>query len=140
MARPEGIKVEGLAQFSRNLRKIDKDLPKTLRVAVKQGADLLANEVKPRVPRHRGRAAASVKAKATRTAARVREGGDRAPYVPWLDFGGRTGRRRSVKRPYLKDGRFLYESYYKLKDSGDIQDILQKALLDVARRAGVVVE
>ena len=138
MAEP--IRVDGLAQFSRNLKKLDSEAPKALRLALNEAADVVVSDAKPRVPRRTGKAQASIKARSTRTAVRVQEGGTRASYMPWLDFGGRVGRRRSVKRPFLKDGRYLYRSYFDKRNSGEFQQVLTRALLGVAAQAGVVVD
>jgi hypothetical protein len=132
--------VDGLAEFSRNLKKLDADLPKALRLALNQAADVVVDYARPLVPRRTGRAARSVAARSTRTAVRVVAGGKRAPYYPWLDFGGRVGRGRSVVRPFLKDGRYIYEGYFRKKQSGEFVDVLNTALLGVARQAGVEVE
>ena len=140
------IKVEGLAEFSRNLKKLDADLPKALRVALNESAGLVVDYARPKIPSRSGRARGSVKTASTRTAARVRGGGNRAPYYPWLDFGGSVGRGRtgrgtgSVHRPFKKDGRYIYDGYFKLKASGEFQTTLEAALLDVARQAGIEVE
>jgi hypothetical protein len=137
MADP--ILIDGLAQFQRNLRAMDSDLPKALRIAMNQAADVVVSDAKPRVPKKTGKAAASIKAASTRTAVRIKAGGRRAPYYPWLDFGGAVGRKRSIRRPFLKDGRYLYEAYFSKKASGEFEAVLTKALLDVATQAGVVV-
>lgn len=135
------IKIEGLREFQRNLRKLDNDLPKTLRIAMNQAADLVVQDAKPRVPKKTGKAQASIKVASTRTAVRVKAGGRRAPYYPWLDWGGAVGRKKSVRRPFIKDeGRYLYRSYFDLKASGEFQLALEKALLDVAAQAGVVID
>jgi hypothetical protein len=134
------IRIDGLAAFNRNLKKLDADLPKALRLALNQAADVVVTAARPRVPRRSGRAAASIKAKSTRTAVRVTEGGTRAPYMPWLDYGGRVGRRKSVLRPFLKEGRYVYPAYFEMRDSGQIERILTAALLGVARQAGVEVD
>ena len=136
MADP--IKIDGLAEFQRNLKKLDSDLPKALRVALNDAANVVVDYAKPRVPKRSGRAAASIKARSTRTAVRVTEGGSRAPYMPWLDFGGRVGRGRSVQRPFLKDGRFLYAGYF--AKQAEFEEVLTKALLKVAKSAGVEVD
>lgn len=136
----DAIRVDGLAEFQRSLRKLDSDLPKVLRIALNEAADLVVGEARSRVPRRSGRAQASIKAASTRTAVRVRAGGNRAPYYPWLDFGGRVGPRKSVRRPFLKDGRYIYDGYFKLKASGEFEQVLTKALLGVAAQAGVVVD
>jgi hypothetical protein len=140
------IAIEGLAKFSRNLRKLDSELPKALRVAMNQGAGLVVDFAHRNMPSRSGRARRSVKAISTRTQARVRGGGARAPYYPWLDFGGSVGRGRtgrgtgSVHRPFVRDGRYIYGGYYKLKGSGELQRVLTDALLDVVRQAGIEVE
>lgn len=133
------IRIDGLAQFSRNLKKLDNDLPKALRVALNESADLIVTDARQRVPKRSGRAAASIRAASTRTAVRVKAGGRKAPYYPWLDFGGRVGRRRSVIRPFLKEGRYLYDVYFEHRDSGRLQQVLNRSLLRVARQAGVEV-
>lgn len=134
------ITVEGLRQFSKDLKTLDRDLPKALRLAMNEAADVVVDWARPRVPRRTGRAARSLKAKSTRTAVRVTGGGRRAPHYPWLDFGGRVGRARSVERPFRKDGRYIYEGYFRKKASGEFQEALQRALLRVANSAGVGVE
>lgn len=137
MAEP--IKIEGLAEFNRSLRKLDSDLPKALRLAMNQAADVVIGYAKPRVPRRSGRAVGSIRAASTRTAVRVAAGGRKAPYYPWLDFGGRIGKRKSVRRAFLKEGRYLYAGYFKARDSGQLQDVMTNALVDVARQAGLEV-
>jgi hypothetical protein len=133
------IKVEGLAEFNRNLKKLDSDLPKALRVALNEAAGVVVGYARPRVAKRSGRAAASVKARSTRTAVRVVAGGARVSYYPWLDFGGRVGKGRSVSRPFLKEGRYIYAGYFKSRASGEFQEVLTAALLRVAAQAGVEV-
>lgn len=134
------ISVDGLAAFSRNLKKLDSDLPKALRIALNEAAQVVVDYAAPRIPRRTGRAAASLKAKSTRTKVRVGAGGRRAPYFPWLDYGGRVGRKHATARPFIKEGRYVYKGYFAKRDSGEFQDVLTKALLGVAAQAGVVVE
>lgn len=136
----EAIKIDGLREFSKNLRTLDNDLPKALRLAFNEAADIVVDDTKPKVPKRRGRAKASVKARSTRTAARVTAGGKKAPHYPWLDFGGAVGRRRSVTRQFRKRGRYLYIAYFKNRDSGEFGRALERGLLDVARQAGVEVD
>lgn len=138
-AMPTAIKVVGLAEFNRSLRKMDADLPKGLRVALNQSVDTIVIAAQAQVPKRSGRAAASIRAQSTRTVARVKAGGARAKYYPWLDFGGRVGKHKSVKRPFLKEGRYLYDAYFDKRDSGVFQDILTTALRDLAASAGIEV-
>lgn len=134
----EPIKIDGLAEFNRDLRKLDNDLPKVLRLAHNEAAEVVVDWVKPRVPKRSGRAAGTVKAKSTRTESRVSEGSNRAPYTPWLDYGGKVGRRNSVVRPFIKEGRYLYPGLANNYDR--INEVLLESLLDVARQAGVEVD
>lgn len=135
----EAIKVVGLAEFNRSLKRMDAELPKALRVALNQSVDVVVRDAQAQVPRRSGRAAASIRAQSTRTVARVKAGGRRAPYYPWLDFGGAVGRHKSVKRAFLKQGRYIYDAYFKRRDSGEFAEILATTLADVARSAGLEV-
>ena len=134
----DAIRIDGLAKFSRDLKKLDADLPKALRIALNEAAQVVVDYAVPRIPKRSGRAARSVKARSTRTAVRVVGGGRSAPYYPWLDFGGRVGRNRSVARPFYSDGRYIYDGYFKKRD--EFGEVLTRALLGVAAQAGVVVD
>lgn len=134
----EPIKIDGLRQFSKSLKQLDADLPKALRVAFNGATEIVVTEARPKVPKVSGKAAGSIKARSTRTAARVVGGSTRVPYLPWLDFGGRVGRNRSVRRPFLKEGRYIYKAFFANRDR--FGDALQDALVDVAEQAGLEVE
>jgi hypothetical protein len=131
------MEVKGLRELGKSLKRLDADLPKALRIALNDAADIVVDEARPRVPSASGRARKSVKARSTRTASRVVGGSARAPYYPWLDFGGRVGRNRSVHRPFIADGRYIYAAYF--RNRGKYAEKLEEALVDVARRAGVEV-
>jgi len=136
----EAIKISGLAEFNRSLKQLDSDLPKMLRLAFNGAADVVIGRARPRVPSRTGRAQAALTARSTRTAARVSGGSARAPWYAWLDFGGEGRRRgRPPARPFIKQGRYLYAAYFGLRDSGEFEKILTKALLDVAQQAGLEV-
>lgn len=140
MAVPDPIKIEGLAEFSRNLKRLDNELPKMLRMANNEAAQLIVDRTKPKVPlgpSKGGHAVSSIKSKSTRTLARVSGGGKRYPYYPWLDFGGRVGRGRSIHRPFLKTGRYIFDTFEDNRQQ--VHEIMINALLNVAREAGVEV-
>ncbi len=132
------ISISGLNQLSRGLRALDKEAPKALRVGLNDAANLLVSRTVPWVPKRSGRAAASYKARSTRTSARVSIGGNRAPYVPWLDFGGKTGRNGSVVRPFLREGRYLYPTLKRIRP--EIEEMLSNAITDVIRSVGMEVD
>lgn len=138
MAEP--IRVVGLRELTRALRQTDAALPKEIRVAHNDVSGLLIAETRPKIPRRSGRAAGSLRAASTRKAVRVKAGGRRAPYYPWLDFGGRVGKGKSIKRPFLPDGRYLYESYYQLRSQGRIQERYVEALSRAAASGGLQIE
>lgn len=134
----DAIRVDGLAEFSRNLRKLDADLPKALRIALNEAADVVVDYATRHVPTRTGRAKRSLKARSTRTEARVSGGGNRAPHYPWLDFGGKVGRNKSVSRPFYSDGRYIYKGYFARRD--EFGEVLTRALLGVAEQAGIAVD
>lgn len=137
VAAIEPIKITGLAEFNRNLRKLDSDLPKVLRLAHNKSAQLIVDWAQPRVARKTGRAAGTVKAKSTRTASRVQGGSKAAPYYPWLDFGGRVGPKRAVRRQFIKEGRYIYPALS--ANFEEFYSLLTASLIDVANQAGVEV-
>lgn len=132
------VGIEGLAEFNRGLRKLNADAPKGLRLALNEAANLLVERTRPEIPRRTGAAAASLKAKSTRTSARVGVGGRKAPYYPWLDFGGRTGKNKSVQRPFYAEGRYLYPTLRRVRP--EIENALRGALVRVAEDAGLEVD
>lgn len=134
----EKVGVEGLSKFSRSLKQVSSDAPKALRIALNGASDYLISEARPLIPSRTGRARASLKASSTRTAVRVSEGGPKAPYMPWLDYGGRTGPRRSVERPFIKEGRYLYPTLHKSREQ--FTDLLTSAIVGVATGAGLDVD
>lgn len=129
------IKIKGLAEFNRTLRKLDKDLPKGLRLAHNEAANIVVDDAKPEVPRRTGHAASTVKAKSTRLQGRVVGGSARYPYYPWLDFGGSVGKNKSVKREFITEGRYIYPSYSENYDR--VKEVLVQSLTDLARQAGL---
>lgn len=134
---PEAIKIEGLQRFTRELKALDAAVPKMQRQALNAAVEIVLGYARPRVPKRSGRAAASLKARSTQTAARVAAGGPRAPYYPWLDFGGRVGRRRSVRRPFISEGRFVYPALAAKRE--EFIAAMTAALVESAESAGLVV-
>lgn len=134
------VKVEGLREFQRNLKKLDRELPKALRMALNDATEIVVTEARPRIPRRSGRAASTLKMKSTQTRARVSEGGSRAPYVPWLDFGGQIGKRSGKARgqrgvrPYLgKHGRYVFAAYNARRR--EFKERMVEMLVDLAHKA-----
>lgn len=137
MARADNaITVEGLRELRAALRKADGEMHKMLRAAQNDAAQIVVNRAKPKVPARSGRARNSIRTASTQTATRVKAGSKRAPYYAWLDFGGRVGRKKSVKRPFLKSGRYIFPAYSETKDK--VEDMLVKRLTDVCKEGGLL--
>lgn len=138
MAARHAISIDGLGVFVRNLKVIDSQLPKTLRVGLNQSAEVILDYARPRIPKRSGRAVRSLKARSTQNSVRIAAGGPRAVYYPWLDFGGHVGPGGSVARPFRKDGRYIYAAYFARR--AEFAHILERALLDTVRAAGIEVD
>jgi hypothetical protein len=128
------IQVTGLRELRAQLRAADAALPKQIRVALNKSAELVISYARPHIPHKTGRAAASLKVRSSQTTAAVAAGGSRAPYYPFLDFGGSVGRRKSVHRPFLTQGRYVYPGLRANRDH--ITEVMSAALTEVARSAG----
>jgi hypothetical protein len=130
------IQITGLREFQASLRKMDADLPKQLRLALNEASGLVVDYASARFPRRTGAAAASLKARSSQREARVALGGRRAAYAPWLDFGGQGRvKGRPPARPFLKDGRYVYQGLKVNRDQ--ITEVMSKALAQLARDAGL---
>ena len=131
----DAIPVEGLRDLARRLRAVNADLPKALRLAANEAAEVVVVEAQRRVPRRSGKAAGSIRARSTRTAARISSGGRRAPYTPWLDYGGKVGRNNTASRPFIADGRYVYPAFRDKRD--EVADTYSAALDRIITDAGL---
>lgn len=129
------IEVEGLADLQRSLRAVGPAAAKGLRLALNDVAEFLIGRVRPEIPSRSGAARRSLKARSSQKAVRIAVGGRRAPYYPWLDFGGKVGPGDSVVRRYEPDGRYLYPGLKKYRP--EFMGIMGKRLAEVARDAGL---
>lgn len=136
----QAIKVEGLKEFSRALRGMDRELPKELRKGLNDLAESVIEEARPLAPSRTGAFRRSMKARSTRTLARAAVGAARVPYGPWIEFGGRVGPRQSVVRTFKKRGYHLYPTYDRMKASGEIEAKLSDVLRAVGQKAGLEVD
>lgn len=134
----DGIKIEikGIRDLQRALKSADANLPKQLRVALNEASNEVIDYATAHMPSRTGRARASLKARSSQREARVGMGGKRAPYAPWLDFGGEGKvRGRPAPRPFIKSGRYVYKGLELRHDR--ITEIMSTALHDLARSAGL---
>lgn len=134
----EAIGIVGLDEFRNRLRAVETSLPRALRLVFNESAEIVAGDARPRVARKTGRAASTVKLKSTQRYARVAGGGNKAPYYPWLDFGGRVGRRKTVRRTFIKDGRYIYAAYF--ANTARFREVMERGLRGLAESSGIAVD
>lgn len=137
MSFPDPIKVDGLRDFQRALKQMDGESQKQLKVVLDEAATTVASGAARRVPTRTGRAKASLRARSSQREARVMGGSKKVPYYGWLDFGGRIGRDKATRRPFVQGGRYIYPTYSANSDT--IARALSEGLADLARRAGLSV-
>lgn len=138
MARGGRIEVEGLREFRAGLRQVHRGLPRAVRRVANQAAEIVVQDARPRVPLGpptRGHALQSIRAASTQSAGRVKGGGARFPYYPWLDFGGRVGRDRSVYRTVIRSGRYIYPAFVANRE--EITEEMEDGLRRLADSAGI---
>lgn len=141
------VQVRGLKEVQKALKAIDKDLPKGLRTEFLVVARAVVGTAQRDVPRRTGAAASSIRPRASQTGAGIAFGGNAAPYFPWLDFGGSTGKGHrpgvkdsgSVKRDWLGnpagEGRYVYPAIRAHED--DIVDAAGDVPVKLAKRNGL---
>lgn len=131
----DAIQIEGLAAFRRSLRDLDSNAAKAIRIAANTAAGIVVAAAQRDVPVRTGKAKKSIKARSTQTAARITSGGNKAPYMPWLDYGGAVGPNRSVKRPFFADGRYVYPALKSTRKQ--VEETFRAELRIIAEAAGL---
>ena len=140
------VKVQGLEDFRRTLRSMDRRFGIELREGLNDIAGIVVREAGPRYPRRTGKLAASVKARSTQREARVQVGTPaRTPYAGWIDFGGVIRHRgakhthtapHEIRRPVVQGGRYLYPAAAARKS--DVNRRAEEVLERAARSAGLL--
>jgi hypothetical protein len=130
------VEITGLKEFQKSLRDADAGLPKLLRLVLNDAANLVLDYARPKVPTKTGRARSSLKARSSQRAVRIAVGGTKAPYYPWLDFGGEGKvRGRPTPRPFIRSGRYLYPGLAARHEQ--VQAVMSAGLADLAKSAGM---
>lgn len=86
MAAAPGVEVQGLDVVRKNLKAVDRDLPKGLRQVHLEISKPIAEDARGRAPSRSGRLAASVKAKGTQKSASI-SAGARLQYAGVIHWG-----------------------------------------------------
>jgi hypothetical protein len=141
------VVMHGIRELSGALRRVDARLPGEIRAEFRGVADQVAAKVASKVPRRSGRAAASVKGRASGRNASIVAGGRAAPHFPWLDFGGSVGRGHRPRVPWSGairrdwrgkpggEGRYIYPTIREERD--EIIEGADQAVERVLRKVGV---
>ena len=137
MATIDAISIKGLRELQAALKNLDGESQKRLRVVFNEAAETVVQGARRRMPTRTGKAKASVRATSGQREAKVSAGSKKTPYTPWLDYGGKTGRNRSVSRPFVSGGRYVYPTYNANKTS--IQAALQKQIIELVESVGLEV-
>lgn len=141
MATIAPVSITGLRDLQAALKNLDGESQKQLRVVLNDVAQAVVGGAARRVPTRTGKARKTLRATSSQREAKVSGGSKSVPYYGWLDFGGKVGRGRtggaggSVKRPFIKSGRYIYPAYDANKAS--IGKALEQALVDLAQSAGL---
>lgn len=140
------VEVRGIRELATAFRRVDAELPKQLKSAFLGVAQRVVRRAQAKMEFGAGKAASSVKARASARGASIAFGGQAAPYEPWLDFGGSVGRGHkpgvawsgSVKRDWRGlpsgMGRYVYPAIKESRE--DIAAAVDAAVFLVARSAG----
>ena len=129
------IQVRGIRELDRAFRQVSDGVDDDgLKSAFLEIATSVSTDAASMYPFLRGAASGSVKARASRSRASIAFGGRAAEYAPWLDFGGRVGRNRSIQRELVKGGRYVYPTI--AKHRAEIGRKVDDAIESLARRAG----
>lgn len=131
------IVVTGLPDLQKALKQLDKQLPKELAAGLAEASEIVAKDARAKVPVRSGAAVGSIKVRKQQRAAAIAVGGNKAPYFPWLDFGGQIGGKSGAasgnrgKRPFLKEGRYIYPSLRNKRPevAAKIDEVLERMAL-----------
>jgi hypothetical protein len=133
------VKITGLGELRTALRAMGGNLDKAMGAELYKIATEVAIATQMAMPEITGHARGTVRPFVVRGGARVSEGtGESDDYVGWLDFGGHVGLHRSISRPVIKTGRYLYAQGLKLRPQTIMA--LDKAIDNAAKAAGLAVE
>jgi hypothetical protein len=132
------VRVSGDREVAARVRILRQTADGAIHDAEEEAAKLVARRVRPKIPLGpglNGHVRSSVKVVQSGRGTDVQAGGPRFKYYPWLDFGGHVGKKRSVYRRFIREGRYIWPTMQESRPA--IQRILERALEDAVRRAGL---
>ena len=135
MSTIDPIKIRGLKEFQASLRAAEDGLQKQLRIVFNEAADVVVSSARPLIPHRSGRLAGSLRASSGQRDASVKMGGAKLGYAGWIEFGGRVGPKKSVRRPFVPAGRTMYPAVR--REDTKLTDVMEKGLNRLAQEAGL---
>ncbi len=126
----EAIRIDGLRELSRALKKVEDGLQKEIPRRLKPIAERVAGIAAGRINSRSGRLAGSLRAFATQRAAGVRMGSARLPYAGPYEFGGYP-----EGRPFIPEGRAIYPTFK--EQAPRVESEVVDVLNDLVRQAGL---
>jgi hypothetical protein len=128
----EPVEVEGFSQWQQSLDRFSSQADEKIARMLAMAAETVADDAQRLVPRgSSGAARASLKV----VGPLVTAGGPKVPYFGWLEFGGRVGRRGSVRRTFVPGGRYIWPQW--MRQRTDILTAMENGLTDLARESGL---
>ena len=131
------IRVEGLKELKRALREAPPEVKREFNKSMRGIVSEMVDAVRSQMPEVTGDAQSSVRVSTAGNYLAIRAGGERAPYYPWLDFGGTLkaagGRHNEQHRPFFHEGRWIYPTVARHRP-----EIYRKAMEAVERAKGRV--
>lgn len=125
------VRIDGLREFQRALRRADKDMPKQLRHEWNDIAEDVAAEARSRVPVRSGALRESIRPQSQQRYGQVVMGRAAVPYAGWIEFGG----RRPHERDFVKAGRYLFPVADEMEQ--EIRRRSERMVDKLATRAGL---
>lgn len=133
--RSEAVQVKGLAEFQRELKKID--MAKDLRLANLAAAELVATAARSRASGLGGvaaKTAPSIKAAAEQRRSKVNLGGGQYPFAMGAEFGGQGRPTTQQFKPHLgTEGYFLYPAIRNTREQ--FMDAYERAIQQIMHAA-----
>ena len=132
------VEIDGLPQVNAALAALAVAADHRLDETGDDVADAVATRTRavfPTGPAARGHARSSIGVEhRPGMAATVTEGSAQYPYTAFIEFGGNVGRRHSVRRAWIKGGRYLFRQYHLIKPT--IEPRMHEALRVACRESG----
>lgn len=134
-----GIEVQGLREFTRELKRAQQNFGTEMRVANKKVADAVATRAQSTARGQGGvaaKTAPSIRSLAQQTRAQVSLGGGAYPFAMGAEFGSFRYRQFKPWRGSGSDaGYFLYETIRDMGRAGDIERAFMDAVDDAVKGA-----